>query len=102
MEQEIQQRLNSLEATTRALDTRCDTLLLRNVDLARVNDELKTRVDVMEHFIKQQFPGQFAGEVGTVTDSDLNPISIIYGEPQESKFDDNQTSRIRDADGKYE
>lgn len=56
-------------------------------DEVQTREALQTRVDVLEHFIKMQFPEFFAGEVGTVVDPDLKPIPIVFGEPQE-KIDD--------------
>jgi hypothetical protein len=47
---------------------------------------LQTRVDVLEWFIKQQYPGHFAGDTSPETvgvDDTLKPIPIIFGEPQE-------------------
>lgn len=61
-------------------------------------ERLTTRVDVLEHFIKMQFPEYFAGEVGTVVDLELNPIPILYGDPQESdpaKWETPSTDIIR-------
>ncbi len=93
------------------LETRLNEEILKRVDLGKRNDELRVRVDVLENFIKQQFPGFFAGEVGTVADTDLKPIPIIYGEPQESdpsQWQENENVRQRrggqhrDADGKCE
>ena len=99
--QQLQDRLTAVSALARSTDARLDAEVLRRVDAERAADILRVRVDTLEHFIKQQFPGYFAGEVGTVVDTDLNPIPIIYGEPQEATFNDNQTSRVRDADGKF-
>lgn len=60
-------------------------LLLR--DQKRAHDELKTRVDVLEWFIKERYPQYFAGEIGTVVDPDLNPIPITFDKPQEENRD---------------
>ncbi len=56
-------------------------LRLRDEVIAR--ERLQTRVDVLEHFIKEQYPGYFAGEAETVADPELKPIPIIFGAPQE-------------------
>lgn len=53
-------------------------------DETQRREALQTRVDVLEHFIKMQFPEYFAGEAETVVDLGLNPIPIVYGAPQES------------------
>ena len=60
-----------------------ERLLMRLRTEEKAREELQVRVDVLEHFIKRQFPEFFAGEVGTVCDPDLKPIPIIYGAPQE-------------------
>lgn len=57
-------------------------LLLREEVLLR--EALQTRVDVLEHFIKRQFPEYFAGEAETEVDPSLKPIPITYGTPEES------------------
>jgi hypothetical protein len=38
---------------------------------------LRTRVDVLSHFITMKFPEFFAGEAQTVVDPDLKPVQII-------------------------
>jgi len=60
-----------------------ENLYLRLRDEIRAREYLQTRVDVLEHFIKMQYPEFFAGEVGTVVDPELNPIPISFGKPQE-------------------
>jgi len=59
-----------------------ETLYLRLRDETKAREYLQTRVDVLEHFIKQQFPEYFAGEVGTVVDPELKPIELNYGDPK--------------------
>lgn len=58
-------------------------LLKRFNNLSEEHDLLKSRFAIMEHFIKERFPEFFAGEVGTIADPTLNPIEIVYGEPEE-------------------
>lgn len=59
-----------------------ETLYLLLRDQKRELDFLRTRVDVLEHFIKERYPQYFAGEVGTIADPELKPIVINYGAPQ--------------------
>lgn len=96
------------------VETRLNEEILRRNDLGKQCDAMRVRLDIMENFIKQQFPGFFAGEVGTVADAELNPIEIVYGEPQErdpSQWKEGENvkrrverreGKIRDADGNYE
>jgi len=58
-------------------------LLKRHNELSARHDELAARFGILEHFIKEQFPEHFAGEVGTVADPELKPQVIVYGEPEE-------------------
>ncbi|MDE2019760.1 MAG: hypothetical protein KGJ13_05450 [Patescibacteria group bacterium] len=45
---------------------------------------MATRVDVIDHFIKDRFPEFFAGEAGTINDPDLKPMAIDFkAKPQE-------------------
>lgn len=60
-----------------------EALYLRLYDEMKKREFLETRVDVLEHFIKLQFPEHFAGEAGTIADPELKPIPIVFGEPQE-------------------
>ncbi len=59
------------------------TLLTLLYNEVKTREALQTRVDVLEHFIKMQFPEHFAGEANTIADPELKPIEIIYGEPEE-------------------
>jgi len=57
---------------------------LRLHNLQTAHDALNTRVQVLEHFIKERFPEYFAGEAGTVADPDLRPIELdLKAKPQE-------------------
>jgi hypothetical protein len=58
-------------------------LLIRFQDHLAAFNEMRVRFEIMEKFVKDQYPAYFAGEVGTVVDPDLNPIPIVYGAPQE-------------------
>jgi hypothetical protein len=58
-------------------------LLIRFQDALSYIEVLKTRIDVLDHFIKSQYPEFFAGEAETKADPTLHPIPIIYGTPQE-------------------
>lgn len=52
----------------------------------KARQALQTRVDVLEHFIRMQFSGHFAGETtpeSVGVDDTLKPIPIVFGEPQE-------------------
>lgn len=60
-------------------DLSIDRVYLMVRDLEKSRDALNTRVEVLEHFIRERFPEYFAGEVGTVVDLELNPVQIIYG-----------------------
>lgn len=60
-----------------------ENLYLRLRDEIRAREYLQTRVDVLEHFIKMQYPEYFAGEAETEVDPDLNPIPISFTKPQE-------------------
>lgn len=66
-----------------------ETLYLHLYHEIKAREILQTRVDVLEHFIKQRYPEYFAGEAETVADPELNAIPIVYGEPEES-FDDDK------------
>lgn len=61
-----------------------ERLLLLITDERRARETLQTRVDVLEHFIKREFPEYFAGEAETIVDPTLNPIPITFTAPQES------------------
>ena len=58
-------------------------LYLRLRDEIKAREYLQTRVDVLENFIKMQFPEYFAGEAETIADPALKPIPISFGAPQE-------------------
>lgn len=108
------QLIQTLDQKITELSARQDEAYLRFRDALTKLDALTTRVDVLDYFIKKQFPEHFAGEAETVPDDDLNPIPIIYGEPEESdptkwKEGENvkrrvqtRAGQIRDADGNYE
>lgn len=57
-----------------------ETLYLQLLDLSRALDALKVRHDAMEDFIKEQYPGHFAGEVGTILDPLLKPVEFNTGD----------------------
>lgn len=74
------------EATERALNTILDNQLRQRTQIAELSeklDEYRTRIEVLEYFVREKFPGDFAGVVGTVADPALKPIEITFGEPQE-------------------
>lgn len=57
-------------------------LLIRMHDAERAREALEVRVGVLEHFLKEKFPGDMAGEAETVADPSLHPVHIIYGTPK--------------------
>lgn len=59
------------------MDTNELYLLIR--DQAKAIAALNTRLEVLEYFVKDKFPGEFAGEVGTVIDPDLHPVELHLG-----------------------
>lgn len=58
-----------------------ETLYLRLYDEIREREALQTRVEVLEYFIKEKFPGDFAGVVGTIVDPELNPVITVDSSP---------------------
>lgn len=79
-----------------------ERVYLYHRELEKLVQAQETRLQVLEHFIKQQFPEYFAGEVGTVVDDDINPIAITYGEPQERFNEVKQKWERRNAAGEWE
>lgn len=71
-----------------------EELYLVSRDQKRTIDYLTTRLEVIELFLKRQYPEYFAGEVGTICDPDLNPIPIVFGTPQEENRDTWQQRNI--------
>lgn len=72
-------------------------------DEVQLREALETRVQVLEHFIKDQFPGYFAGEVVTVVDPDLHDTDVTFGAAQERFNQDTQAWERRNADsGEWE
>jgi hypothetical protein len=58
-------------------------LIVRQQELTNQLNELQTKFAAIEHFVKDQFPGFFAGDAGTITDPELHPVPITYGNPRE-------------------
>jgi len=84
------------------LESALGRLLIRFHDRSKEIEFLTTRVDVLEHFIRMQYPEYFAGEVGTKVDPELHPIPIVYGAPQEQATehaDGSVTWETRHKDG---
>lgn len=78
-------------------------IYLALTDLQKEKDALNTRVEVLEHFIRERFPEYFAGEVGTEIDPDIKPIEIVFGEPQERLNEKTQQWERRNGDtGEWE
>lgn len=56
-----------------------DELYLLIRDQAKLIAAQNTRLEVLEYFIREKFPGDFAGDVGTVVDPELNPVVLNLG-----------------------
>jgi hypothetical protein len=56
-----------------------EELFLMFRDLQKETAAQSVRLEAVEYFLKQQFPGELAGETGTTRDGDLNPIVLEYG-----------------------
>lgn len=73
--------MSERNSPTRTLEDQIAMLSMRLHDATTKAATLTTRVDVLEHFIKQRFPDAFAGETSpeiTGVDDDLKPIAIDF------------------------
>lgn len=66
-----------------------DTNYLRIHELTKKVNSMEVELRALASFIQNKFPGEiapeFAGDAGELgAAEDLNPIPIIYGEPQET------------------
>jgi hypothetical protein len=71
-----------------------ELLYLRLHDEIKAREALQVRVDALEHFIREKFPGDFAGEVGTIADPDLNPVLLNVGSPMTAEQYNNQLNKV--------
>ncbi|MDE2019962.1 MAG: hypothetical protein KGJ13_06490 [Patescibacteria group bacterium] len=78
-----------------SLVNKVDGMIIRLHDLRMELQNQSTRIDVLENFVREKFPEHFAGEVGTVADPDLKPVSIDFvTKPQEFSETDNNGNII--------
>lgn len=60
------------------LETRLNILTIRFHDEVKLREELQTRLEGLEYFIRSKYPGDIGPEAGTKADPDLEPVVLDF------------------------